>query len=289
MGASIHIPAIRFGKPYRSLDEIVIDQKGSGDESVTVSQVNAGLVRRDIGSMSAAFEKLGSQSAGELVASVRRAGDLFMEATLPCGIDGPEQGPEEYLSALSATTGLPLALCRSNMKKLHAACSQMDAILNGLTRGIGTGIFDDCLARQNGVEVSYFPAADVLGVVLPSNSPGVNSLWLPAIAMKVPVALKPGREDPWTPYRLVQALIAGGVPREAFGFYPAGHDGAGLWGRQRCQSRRAGIPADGVFPRHGRHDHPASFERAVGRCPARSRRACRTACGRGCAPRFRPA
>jgi acyl-CoA reductase-like NAD-dependent aldehyde dehydrogenase len=61
---------------------------------------------------------------------------------------------------------------------------------------------------------------------MPSNSPGVNSLWLPAIPLKIPVILKPGRDEPWTPYRLIQALVAAGCPAEAFGFYPTGHEGA---------------------------------------------------------------
>jgi acyl-CoA reductase-like NAD-dependent aldehyde dehydrogenase len=62
---------------------------------------------------------------------------------------------------------------------------------------------------------------------MPSNSPAVNSLWLPAIALKTPVVIKPGRDEPWTPFRLIQAFIAAGVPAEAFGFYPTDHEGAG--------------------------------------------------------------
>jgi acyl-CoA reductase-like NAD-dependent aldehyde dehydrogenase len=41
------------------------------------------------------------------------------------------------------------------------------------------------------------------------------------------VIIKPGREEPWTPFRLIQAFIAAGVPSEAFGFYPTDHEGAG--------------------------------------------------------------
>src|SRR5204863_3542729 len=66
-----------------------------------------------------------------------------------------------------------------------------------------------------------------LGLVMPSNSPAVNSLWLPAIALKTPVIIKPGKEEPWTPWRLIQACIAAGAPAEAFGFYPTDHEGAG--------------------------------------------------------------
>jgi hypothetical protein len=74
--------------------------------------------------------------------------------------------------------------------------------------------------------LSFYPAAQCLGLVMPSNSPAVNSLWLPAIPLKIPVLLKPGRDEPWTPYRLIQALIASGCPAEAFGFYPTDHEGS---------------------------------------------------------------
>ena len=63
--------------------------------------------------------------------------------------------------------------------------------------------------------------------MLPSNSPGVHSLWIPAVALKTPIALKPGREEPWTPLRIIESLAAAGFPREAFGFYPTDHGGAG--------------------------------------------------------------
>ncbi|MEK9634167.1 MAG: aldehyde dehydrogenase, partial [Opitutae bacterium] len=38
--------------------------------------------------------------------------------------------------------------------------------------------------------------------------------------------MKPGRDEPWTPFRLIQAFIAAGCPKEAFGFYPTDHEGA---------------------------------------------------------------
>src|SRR5690606_37930974 len=101
-------------------------------------------------------------------------------------------------------------------------------ILRGLTRGMDLSVLDDGFGEQSGVPVSYFATTETLGVVLPSNSPGVNSLWMPAIALKVPVILKPGREEPWTPYRIIQAFIAAGCPAEAFSFYPTDHEGSGV-------------------------------------------------------------
>jgi acyl-CoA reductase-like NAD-dependent aldehyde dehydrogenase len=39
--------------------------------------------------------------------------------------------------------------------------------------------------------------------------------------------LKPGSGEPWTPYRIIQALVRAGCPAEVFGYYPTDHAGAG--------------------------------------------------------------
>jgi acyl-CoA reductase-like NAD-dependent aldehyde dehydrogenase len=74
--------------------------------------------------------------------------------------------------------------------------------------------------------VCFAPTTSALGVILPSNSPGVNSIWIPSAVLRTPVVLKPGREEPWTPLRIVRALIAAGFPAEAFSFYPTDHEGS---------------------------------------------------------------
>ena len=64
-----------------------------------------------------------------------------------------------------------------------------------------------------------------MGVVLPNNSPGVHSLWAPTTVLKMPLVLKPGSAEPWTPYRMIQAWLKAGCPPEAFSFYPTDHAG----------------------------------------------------------------
>jgi acyl-CoA reductase-like NAD-dependent aldehyde dehydrogenase len=54
----------------------------------------------------------------------------------------------------------------------------------------------------------------------------VHSLWIPAFALRIPLVLKPGSAEPWTPYRIIQTLIKAGAPPAAFSFYPADHAGA---------------------------------------------------------------
>ena len=68
--------------------------------------------------------------------------------------------------------------------------------------------------------ISYQAQSPVLGLVLPSNSPGVHTLWLPIIPMQIGLVLKPGPQEPWTPYRVAEAFFQAGIPREAISIYP---------------------------------------------------------------------
>jgi hypothetical protein len=218
-----HIPVLRGGRPYESLEKVEVKSVRTGEPVAVISQANAGIIRRDLRRQSR--DSLKGLTVSRLVEISREAGRLFMEGTLPLG-EGFTQTPEQYIDSLSHTSGLPHALVRRNMAKIHQVFTQMGTILAGLTRGMNSEIIDEGYGEQAGVPVSYFAATNSLGVVLPSNSPGVNSLWMPSIALKVPVVLKPGREEPWTPFRIIQAFIAAGCPAEAFSFYPTDHEGS---------------------------------------------------------------
>lgn len=219
-----YIPILRRGASYESLDAIELTDIRGGAPVARISQANTGIIRKDLQRIAAAREALRKVPTQQLLDIFRIAGEKFMSADLPLGESS--QTPQAYIEALSATSGLPHALIRRNMDKLHQVFTQMPTILRGLTRGLDLNVLDQGTGEQAGVALSYYAVTQALGVVLPSNSPGVNSLWLPAIALKVPVIIKPGREEPWTPYRIIQALIAAGCPAEAFSFYPADHDGA---------------------------------------------------------------
>ncbi len=221
-----HLPALRLGVPYASLDRAPVKDYRTGATLAHLSLVNAGVIRKDLPRMAGARGILKRFTLDRLLEICRSAGDLFLHSRLPLGDLGDSQSPTDYVRALSATSGLPHVLVRGNMAKIHTALVNMRAVLNGLTRGLPGDVLDRGWGEQAGSRVSFYPAAAALGLVLPSNSPGVNSLWLPALPLKVPIVLKPGREEPWTPYRLVQALIAAGAPAEAFGFYPTDHEGA---------------------------------------------------------------
>jgi hypothetical protein len=244
------IPILRRGQVYESLDKTELKDIRTGAVIAQVSQANAGMIRRD--SRNASCESLKSIPTERLIRLCEKAGDLFLESELPLG-NGQSQSPQSYIECLSATTGMPYALVGRNMQKIHQVFTQMNTILRGLTRGLEWRILDHGVGEQAGVPVSFYAVTETLGVVLPSNSPGVNSLWMPSIPLKVPVVLKPGREEPWTPFRIIQAMIAAGCPSEAFSFYPTDHEGSAtvmdtcrralIFGDQSTVERYASNPA----------------------------------------------
>src|SRR5260370_13785827 len=132
---------------------------------------------------------------------MQKAADFSRDATRPRG-DGV-QSPADFARQQFASTGLPEHMCKANMAKNHFVLSNMDRILDCLTRGLDLEI----LSRGYGVEsrdviVSYQAQSPVLGLVLPSNSPGVHTLWLPVVPMQIGLVLKPRPQESWTPYRM---------------------------------------------------------------------------------------
>jgi hypothetical protein len=247
-----HIPALRLGRAYESLDKTDARDHRNGEPVAAVSQVNAGIIRRDLARSEASRAVLKEFTCAQLINMCAQAAELFMNGTLPFGDKGHIQSPQQYIETLSSTSGLPYALVRRNMNRISTVLSQMETILRGLTRGLDLSILDKGFGEQGGSAVSYVATTNSLGVVMPSNSPAVNSLWLPTIALKIPVVLKPGREEPITPWRLIQSFVAAGVPAEAFGFYPTDHEGAEeilrlcgcaqLFGDKTTTDRYAGDP-----------------------------------------------
>ena len=228
----IHFPILRWGSPYKSLELTRVVHFDTGEPVAEVSQANPGLVARDMRKAERAREVLRNIPIPELVSMVKKAAQLFASAELPLG-DGT-QTPEEFVRQQSATTGLPEHMCRMNMEKLQYVLEHLDDILVSLTRRLDPGIFSRGYGEEDGVMRSYQATTPVVGMVLPSNSPGVHSLWLPIIPLQIGLVLKPGPQEPWTPWRMTQAFFEAGIPRESISLYPGlGEVGAAVL--RHCQ------------------------------------------------------
>jgi len=247
----LNLPVLRWGKPYESLETETLVHFVTGEPVAKISQANGGLVERDLRKAGQARDALRAVPCAELIRRMNRAGELFLSADLPIG--NGRQSPHDFVRAQSATTGLPEQMCRANMDKNHFVLAHMEQMLDALTRGLDLAILTNGYGQEHrGVVVSYQAQSPVLGLVLPSNSPGVHTLWLPVIPMQIGLVLKPGAQEPWTAYRMAAAMIEAGVPAAAIGLYPGGHDVGGailsgcarsmIFGGQQTIDRYRGNP-----------------------------------------------
>ena len=226
------IPVLRWGQPYESLEAEPIKHFITGEPVAKLGMANAGLVARDMKKAQRARDVLREIPIRDLINIMKKAGELYLNATLPLGDSA--QSPDDFVKQQSASTGLPHHLARGNMTKNHFVLSNMDRILDCLTRGLNPEILTRGYGDEGrGVTVSYQANSPVLGMVLPSNSPGVHTLWLPVVAMQIGLVMKPGSQEPWTPYRMAAAFFEAGIPREAIGIYP-GHAEVGGEVASRC-------------------------------------------------------
>ena len=221
-----HLPILRWGVPYKSVNQVVTPHFRTREPFVSMSQANVGLISRDLLRQADARALLLQIPAADLVKMANRAAEYFLNGTLPLDPEsGTMQAPQQYIEQVSATTGMPFSNVRRNMAKVHGVLSRVEDVLSGLTRGLDLSLLDAGYGTVHGQMLSFFPRTDALGVVLPSNSPGVHSLWAPTPVLKMPLVLKPGSAEPWTPLRISNAWVRAGAPAGAFAYYPTDHAG----------------------------------------------------------------
>ena len=178
----LNLPVIRWGKPYESLEIDEVVHFATGEPIAKVSQANGGIISRDMRQAKKARAALREIPCSEIIERLKKAADLYESSTLPMG-DG-SQSPDEFAHQQSASTGLPEHMCKANMSKNSFVLRNMQQILDCLTRGLELSILTRGYGIESrGVVVSYQAQASALSAVLPSNSPGVHTLWLPAIPL----------------------------------------------------------------------------------------------------------
>src|SRR5436190_11019609 len=180
----VNIPILRWGEPYTSMEADSVVHFITGETLAKVSQANPGLLAKDIRKAQRARDVLREIPCRELVQMMKKAADFYRDATLPMG--DREQSPSDFARQQSASTGLPEHMCKANMSKNHFVLSNMERILDCLTRGLDLEILTRGYGMESGgVIVNYQAQSPVRGLVLPSNSPGVHTLWVPVIPMQV--------------------------------------------------------------------------------------------------------
>ena len=77
-----HLPALRRGKPYASLEQFDLKDCRTGEAKARISQVNAGIIRKDLARISESRDALRQLSGERLIGICARAATLFEKETL---------------------------------------------------------------------------------------------------------------------------------------------------------------------------------------------------------------
>ena len=135
---SMHCRFLRWGVPYRSVDQVVTPHFRTREPFVSMSQANVGLIRRDLLRSRRDARAAAAIPVAELVAMARpRRRVISCNDTLPLDPrSGTMQTPQDYVEQVSATTGMPFSNVRRNMLKVHGVLSKVEEVLAGLTRGL---------------------------------------------------------------------------------------------------------------------------------------------------------
>ncbi|UOE18876.1 aldehyde dehydrogenase [Thermobifida halotolerans] len=137
------------------------------------------------------------------------AGRLFAAAEL----DG--ETPEDYRRRVSAATGAPIGV--------------IDRASEGIRDSLGR---TDRLNRAElpqpfavpGFETRWVPRGSLLAAIVPNNHPEPNVSWVRALSLGYSVLVRPGSRDPFTPRRLMAALLTAGLPPEKASLLPGSHE-----------------------------------------------------------------
>src|SRR5207247_11251559 len=157
----LHIPVLRWGQPYTSIDVDEVVHFATGEPIASMSRATGGMIQRDMRKAARAREALREIPIIDLIARVGRAGELYANAELPMG-DG-SQTPDAFVRAQSGSTGLPERLCRANMKKNEFVLAEMGRILTSLTRDLDLTVLSNGYGEERGVPVSFPAESPVLG------------------------------------------------------------------------------------------------------------------------------
>jgi acyl-CoA reductase-like NAD-dependent aldehyde dehydrogenase len=209
----LEIPIWRAGRAHTSLDaKTLLSYRRA--PLARVSQAPALLVHRTVADLRAAAPGPEEDPAIRWTA-IARAGALLA---------GSDPGGAEA-ELVTLATGAPVSDSRRAIADLAAGLKQIEEALRWQAPGGDLGVFrTHRVVHPDGKGYAWVPAGQVLGFVAPSNHPAVHLTWVLALAMGYTVAIRPGADDPLTPWRLLQALAAAGFPTERIALLPGGHE-----------------------------------------------------------------
>lgn len=144
---------------------------------------------------------------------LRHAGKLFGDATL----DGLT--PAQYCDLQARAAGVPVTVAERALTEMETTFANMgERVVAERPAGVSSQV------EAGQIAPVWVRRGNVLAVVAPSNNPGTHTQWIQAVALGYQVAVRPGARDPFTPARMIAALLSAGIEPAALSLLPGGHD-----------------------------------------------------------------
>jgi acyl-CoA reductase-like NAD-dependent aldehyde dehydrogenase len=199
----LSVPVLRGGEERSSRDTRTLHGV-NGVPLATVNEAPAMVTRLTVKAMRQAPRL----TMDERLAVLAKAGGLFADATLG------GQTPQEYCRVQALASGVPIRVARQTLARVSDDAKLLDQVV-GRQAPVGAGRTARWVRRGS-----------VFGVVAPSNHPATHGAWLQALAMGYRIVVRPGTRDPFTPLRLVRALLDAGLDPGWISFLPGSHSAA---------------------------------------------------------------
>lgn len=210
----MEIPALLLGEAEHSLEKRCL--KGINEIPIAnVEHVPGLIIAKTISEQRQTYQRF---NVDLLIKIIKEAGNILITEDL----NG--QSKVDYYHQFVSATGLPVRVAVEGLNVLSKKMQNIDSIIiNEVPYQSVTGL-DNGVFENNGRYLSAAPYGKILGTILPSNHPGVNISWITALALKYSVVLKPGKDDPFTPYRVVSSLLKAGLPPWLISMIPTDHE-----------------------------------------------------------------
>ncbi|GBD99999.1 methylmalonate-semialdehyde dehydrogenase [acylating] [bacterium BMS3Abin07] len=214
------IGLLRSGENYYTIEQSPV-YSYKGEKVAVISKTDAGILRWDLKQNRSFINHYRSMKLSEIESIFKTAGRLFAEEKLKMGSEN--LGPAEYAAICSLSTGAPISNYLKTLERVKDIFNRISDILAFQALDGDVHAYEKGYVRRNGKRIGWIPRGKNLCIVTPSNHPVVNIIWTIACAMGYPIVLRPSQDDPFTPLRLISALMEAGMPASSFSFYPGGH------------------------------------------------------------------
>lgn len=218
---SLVIPLIRGGSTYRTVSTEHIPFLGD-EQPLQLSITPHIILSKSIQQTKVnGYQKLHATPIAQIIEIFKEASKIFVKK-VPLTED-LALSAEQYSKCVTSTTGMPISFVQNALEMLAYSMRHVDHILEAMSPSGELTVYDTLSCRRGGLKFGWVPRGRNLGVIVPSNHPGVNSIWISALAMKYPVVVKPSLTEPFTPHRIISSLFEASLPDDSCHFLPLSH------------------------------------------------------------------